>query len=148
VRPAGVCSGGLVARIASSSRWSGSPRSHARPHEPADENARPVPIIFAQIILSQLCKPPLCAQSPWSALLCQCSWYVWREWIWNHFPFGWRYNQIHVFHLNGAKQHLVSQDDGTAKTAAISEYDLHWTDIRDNVPLAIRCGHFSLVNLL
>ena len=83
-----------------------------------------------------------------SALLCQCSWYVWREWIWNHFPLGWRYNQIHVFHLNGAEQHLISQDDGTAKTAAIPEYDLHWADIRDNVPLAIRCGHFSLVNLL
>ena len=36
----GIC----AARIARSSRWSGSPRSPARPHEPADGNARPAPI--------------------------------------------------------------------------------------------------------
>jgi len=48
------------------------------------------------------------------------------------------YDKVHIFHGDGAKQHLISQDQSSDITEALAERDFDWTNVWHTPLPAIR----------
>jgi len=66
--------------------------------------------------------------------------------IYFYFSAAGRNDKIKVFHWNGAKQYLFSDNERSHEARPVRKGDLDWTDIVTNVPPPIGCSHFALLN--